>query len=62
MYDATRKSLLRGREDMLGLIAAQLRHKVGNGLSSNAGPVWVDVRPLKDIPESNVVLSNELTT
>ncbi len=45
VYDATRKRLLRGREDMLALVAAQLRFKAerdGYGLTK---PVWVDVCP-----------------
>ncbi|KAK2741925.1 hypothetical protein FQN57_005484 [Myotisia sp. PD_48] len=44
IYDATRKRLLRGREDMLSLLAAQLKHKHGK---SNPGtktkPIWVDI-------------------
>lgn len=42
IYDATRSSLLRGREDMLGLVAAQLKHRVKTG-SLPSRPVWVDV-------------------
>lgn len=41
-YDATRRLLLRGREDMLALVGAQLEAR-----ASSAGPkkrrVWVDV-------------------
>lgn len=43
VYDATRRRLLRGREDMLGLLAAQLRLKMA---SKDHRPVWVDVRLL----------------
>lgn len=42
VYDATRTRLLRGREDMLGLVAAQLKHRCEAGLVSQR-PVWVDV-------------------
>lgn len=45
IYDATRMRLLRGREEMLGLVAAQLKHKVEAGLLSSK-PIWVDVRTL----------------
>jgi hypothetical protein len=37
-YDTTRTRLLRGREDMLGLVASQLRQK-----EFTRKPVWVDV-------------------
>lgn len=43
VYDATRLRLLCGREDMLGLVAAQLKHRAEAGLISQR-PVWVDVR------------------
>lgn len=43
MYDATRKRLLCGREDMLGLVAAQLKHKVENKQLQSGKAVWVDV-------------------
>ncbi|TFK86202.1 hypothetical protein K466DRAFT_600529 [Polyporus arcularius HHB13444] len=40
IYDATRGTLLRGREDMLQLAAAQLKHRYrGSGVK----PIWVDV-------------------
>jgi hypothetical protein len=42
VYDATRARLLCGREDMLGLVAAQLKHRAEAGLISQR-PVWVDV-------------------
>lgn len=42
VYDATRTRLLKGREDMLGLVAAQLKHRTEAGLISQR-PVWVDV-------------------
>ncbi len=41
VYDATRKRLLRGREDMLGVVAAQLRHRADNGQLTER--IWVDV-------------------
>ena len=44
VYDATRSRLLRGREDMLALVAAQMRAKVDTG-TVPAKPIWVDVRP-----------------
>lgn len=43
IYDATRTRLLRGREDMLALVAAQMRARVNTG-TVPAKPVWVDVR------------------
>jgi hypothetical protein len=42
VYDATRVRLLCGREDMLGLVAAQLKHRAEAGLITQR-PVWVDV-------------------
>ena len=43
-YDATRKTLLKGREDMLALVAAQLQFKSSKAESSAFGKcVWVDV-------------------
>lgn len=42
IYDATRYRLLRGREDMLGLVAAQLKRRVATDLLP-ARPVWVDM-------------------
>ncbi|OMP81977.1 hypothetical protein BK809_0006286 [Diplodia seriata] len=42
VYDATRAKLLHGRNDMLGLVAAQLHHKANAGLYPRK-PVWVDV-------------------
>lgn len=43
VYDATRKRLLRGREDMLGLVAAQLVHKAATEPLHDAKRIWVDV-------------------
>ncbi|KAI9882914.1 MAG: S-adenosylmethionine-dependent methyltransferase [Watsoniomyces obsoletus] len=40
VYDATRRRLLRGREDMLGIVAAQLRHRADTG--QLAERIWVD--------------------
>ena len=42
VYDSTRMRLLRGRDDMLGLVAAQLRHRVQAG-AVRQRPIWVDV-------------------
>lgn len=47
VYDATRTRLLRGREDMLGLLAAQLKHKVAKKDPKAGGLVWVDVSSLR---------------
>lgn len=44
IYDATRSRLLRGREEMLALAAAQLRMR--NSKEGFRKRVWVDVRPL----------------
>lgn len=43
VYDGSRKLLLRGREDMLGLVAAQLRYKADKGAWSTRKPIWVDI-------------------
>ncbi len=43
VYDATRKRLLRGREDMLGLVAAQLTHKAASQRGHENKRIWVDV-------------------
>jgi betaine lipid synthase len=43
VYDATRMRLLQGREDMLGLVAAQIKQRVETG-TVPAKPIWVDVR------------------
>lgn len=43
-YDTTRSFLLPGREAMLGLVAAQLRHKTMNqSQAQRQKPIWVDV-------------------
>ncbi|KAJ9645243.1 hypothetical protein H2199_003249 [Coniosporium tulheliwenetii] len=42
VYDATRTRLLRGREDMLGLMAAQLKYRTQTG-DIIRKPVWVDI-------------------
>lgn len=45
IYDSTRKTLLKGREDMLALVAAQLQlmaEKSGSHATTNR--IWVDVR------------------
>ncbi|OJJ32143.1 hypothetical protein ASPWEDRAFT_53834 [Aspergillus wentii DTO 134E9] len=43
VYDATRKRLLCGREDMLGLAAAQLKYKVENKELQAKKAIWVDM-------------------
>ena len=43
VYDASRKLLLRGREDMLGLAAAQLKYKAEKGAFDKKKPIWVDI-------------------
>ena len=43
VYDATRKTLLRGREDMLALVAAQLVHKAARERGHDSKRIWVDV-------------------
>jgi betaine lipid synthase len=46
VYDVTRKALLKGREDMLALVAAQLAHKAKEEAKANKTAlkrVWVDV-------------------
>ena len=43
VYDATRKRLLRGREDMLGLVAAQLKQKANGQDTRDEKRIWVDV-------------------
>jgi betaine lipid synthase len=45
-YDSTRKVLLRGREDMLGLVVAQLKSKVEQATAAGKNHnkrIWVDV-------------------
>lgn len=45
VYDATRKVLLRGREDMLALVAAQLEAKAETATDGiKTKRIWVDVR------------------
>ncbi|KAH8691236.1 hypothetical protein BGW36DRAFT_431791 [Talaromyces proteolyticus] len=41
VYDVTRKKLLCGREDMLGLLAAQLKHREAQHEMTK--PIWVDI-------------------
>ena len=43
VYDATRKRLLRGREDMLGLVAAQIVQKAAKERTHDPTRIWVDV-------------------
>jgi betaine lipid synthase len=49
VYDVTRKTLLKGREDMLALVAAQLQFKGEKNSKKAEEPVrkrvWVDVCP-----------------
>ncbi len=46
VYDVTRKTLLRGREDMLGLVAAQLVRKAASERTHDPKRIWVDVRTI----------------
>lgn len=46
VYDATRRTLLRGREDMLGLVAAQLVQKAARERVHDPKRIWVDVGSL----------------
>jgi hypothetical protein len=44
IYDSTRKTLLKGREDMLALVAAQLQVRAEKaGRSAKVERIWVDV-------------------
>ncbi|PQE06604.1 hypothetical protein CJF31_00009725 [Rutstroemia sp. NJR-2017a BVV2] len=43
VYDATRKRLLRGREDMLALVAAQLVNKAARERTHDTRRIWVDI-------------------
>lgn len=43
VYDATRRRLLHGREDMLGLVAAQLVRKAAKERTHDPKRIWVDV-------------------
>lgn len=44
-YDTTRRTLLKGREDMLAVAAAQLKHRQTKAEKGSAAPkpIWVDV-------------------
>ncbi|KAK3712950.1 hypothetical protein LTR37_008835 [Vermiconidia calcicola] len=42
IYDATRAKLLQGRQDMLALVAAQVKHRRRTGQVSQK-PIWVDI-------------------
>lgn len=53
VYDTTRRRLLRGREDMLGLVAAQLKNKVETQKIQNGKAVWVDVSSDPDLHKSS---------
>lgn len=43
VYDATRKTLLKGREDMLGLVAAHVTSKAEKDGQEKRKRIWVDV-------------------
>ena len=53
-YDTTRTTLLRGRDDMIELVAAQLKHK-----NFAREPVWVDVSPVRP-PTANTTHSTDV--
>lgn len=42
IYDATRDRLLQGREDMLALVAAQVKYRRSTGIITQK-PIWVDI-------------------
>ncbi|KAK5169493.1 uncharacterized protein LTR77_005469 [Saxophila tyrrhenica] len=42
IYDATRARLLQGRQDMLALVAAQIKHRRNTGQIAQK-PIWVDI-------------------
>ncbi|KAF2097909.1 betaine lipid synthase [Rhizodiscina lignyota] len=46
VYDKTRGMLLHGREDLLGLVASQLKNKALNGRK----PIWVDMGEYVEVP------------
>ncbi|KAK8170726.1 betaine lipid synthase [Phyllosticta citribraziliensis] len=51
VYDATRARLLSGRDDMLALVAAQLKYKVDAGILPGK-PIWIDqMAKFLDVPE-----------
>jgi betaine lipid synthase len=56
VYDATRKRLLRGREDMLALVAAQLVNKAARERTHDTRRIWVDVSTARH-RESNILLT-----
>ena len=54
VYDVTRKTLLQGREDMLALVAAQLRHKATQEKGSGSERrIWVDVSSYTGVKASH---------
>ena len=56
VYDATRKRLLCGREDMLGLVAAQLKQKATADQSKNQRRIWVDVSTAACLSQSRQLM------
>lgn len=59
-YDATRKVLLRGREDMLALVAAQMQAKLNGSTSKDSKKtkrIWVDVSYIRTPTRSNKPLT-----
>lgn len=61
VYDTTRRVLLRGREDMLALVAAQLQAKEEGGIrnDSKTKKIWVDVR-LRNSPRCQLILTMQI--
>jgi betaine lipid synthase len=49
-YDTTRTALLRGRDDMVEFVAAQLKHK-----KFARKPLWVDVSPFCPCKRSQLI-------
>lgn len=52
VYDSTRGVLLKGREDMLALVAAQLQTKAVVSEGKKTKRIWVDVGHCSDTPSS----------
>jgi betaine lipid synthase len=56
VYDVTRKTLLRGREDMLALVAAQLVQKAARDRSHDPRCIWVDVSLKPILPPQILII------
>ncbi|KAL2113976.1 hypothetical protein VUR80DRAFT_1554 [Thermomyces stellatus] len=60
-YDATRRLLLQGREDMLALVSAQLQVRARSSKSSKKRRVWVDVCDISRLFPSHQPRENLVT-